>query len=83
MIIWILLLQEFYFEVKDGKWCENQVADHLSRLELEDKKEEGAIKEAIPDEQLFEVNSVLPWFADIANFLSCGTLLPDLNHHQK
>lgn len=29
----MLLLQEFDFEVKD-KWCsENQVADHLSRLE--------------------------------------------------
>ena len=28
-IIWVLLLQEFYFEVKDRKWSENQVADHL------------------------------------------------------
>ncbi|XP_075515417.1 uncharacterized protein LOC142550062 [Primulina tabacum] len=33
--------------------------------------------------KLFEVNSLLPWFADIANFLSCGTLPPDLSHHQK
>ncbi|XP_075478790.1 uncharacterized protein LOC142519639 [Primulina tabacum] len=70
-------------KVKDKKGSENQVADHLSRLELEEKKEEGAIKEIFPDEQLFEVNSVLPWFADIANFLSCGTLPPDVRHHQK
>ncbi|XP_075494765.1 uncharacterized protein LOC142532332 [Primulina tabacum] len=70
-------------EDKNGIGTENQVADHLSRLELEDKKEEGAIQETFPDEQLFEVNSVLPWFADIANFLSCGTLHPDLSYLQK
>ena len=29
----VLLLQEFYFEVKDRKGTENQVADQLSRLE--------------------------------------------------
>ncbi|XP_075515813.1 uncharacterized protein LOC142550623 [Primulina tabacum] len=75
--------EEFDFEVKDKKESENQVADHLSKLELEEKKEDGAIQETFPDEQLFEVNSVLPWFADIANFLSCGTLPPDLSHHQK
>ncbi|XP_075481081.1 uncharacterized protein LOC142521777 [Primulina tabacum] len=74
---------EFDFEVKDKKGSENQVADHLSRLELEEKKEEEAIQETFPDEQIFEVNSVLPWFDDIANFLSCGTLPPDLSHHQK
>ncbi|XP_075478843.1 uncharacterized protein LOC142519698 [Primulina tabacum] len=74
---------KFDFEVKDKKGSENQVADHLSRLELEDKKEEGAIQETFPDEQLLEVSSVLPWFADIANFFSCGTLPPDLSYHQK
>ncbi|XP_073017855.1 uncharacterized protein [Primulina eburnea] len=65
------------------KGSENQVADHLSRFELEEKKEEGAIQETFPNEQLFKVNSILPWFADIANFLSCGTLPPDLSYHQK
>ncbi|XP_075475654.1 uncharacterized protein LOC142508672 [Primulina tabacum] len=69
--------------VKDKKGSENQVADHLLRLELEEKKEERAIREAFPDEHLFEVKSVLPWFADIANFLSCGTLPLDLSHHHK
>ncbi|XP_075515752.1 uncharacterized protein LOC142550564 [Primulina tabacum] len=68
---------------KDKKGSENQVADHLSRLELEEKRIEGAIQETFPDEQLFEVNSILPWFADTANFLSCGTLPPYLSYHQK
>ncbi|XP_073290139.1 uncharacterized protein [Primulina huaijiensis] len=83
LIRWILLLQEFDFEVKDKKGSENQVADHLSRLKLEEKKKERALQETFPDEELFEVNVVLPWFADIANFISCGTLPPDLIHHQK
>jgi len=33
LIRWVLLLQELNFEVKDQKVCENQVADHLSRLD--------------------------------------------------
>ncbi|XP_057785412.1 uncharacterized protein LOC131002937 [Salvia miltiorrhiza] len=32
LIRWILLLQEFDIEIKDRKWSENHVADHLSRM---------------------------------------------------
>jgi hypothetical protein len=31
-IRWILLLQEFDVEIRDKKWVENVVADHLSRM---------------------------------------------------
>ena len=33
LIRWVLLLQEFEFEVRYGKGTENQVANHFSRLE--------------------------------------------------
>ena len=32
-IRWVLLLQEYHFEVKDRKGIMYQVIDHLSRLE--------------------------------------------------
>lgn len=33
LLRWVLLLQEFYMEIKDKKGIENMVADHLSGLE--------------------------------------------------
>ena len=41
LIHWVLLLQEFDFEVLDRKGTENQVVDHLSRLEDEAMRELG------------------------------------------
>ncbi|PON79916.1 hypothetical protein TorRG33x02_234580 [Trema orientale] len=38
LIPWVLLLQGFHLEVKDRKEIENQVADHLSRLEKRKRK---------------------------------------------
>ncbi|XP_060200338.1 uncharacterized protein LOC132628587 [Lycium barbarum] len=46
---------------------ENQVEDHLSRLEDRGHVDEAvAIKETFPDEQLFALQSVeVPWYADM------------------
>ena len=41
LIRWVLLLQEFDFEVRDRKGTKNQVVDHLSRLEDEAMRELG------------------------------------------
>lgn len=37
LLMWILLLQEFDIEIKDKKYSENTVADHLPRLEKVEK----------------------------------------------
>ncbi|XP_070034356.1 uncharacterized protein [Nicotiana tomentosiformis] len=73
---WVFLLQEFDLEIKDRKDIENQVADHLSRLE-KPQVETVEIKVEFPDEQIFSIEEVserLPWYADIANFLASGWL---------
>ncbi|XP_073030622.1 uncharacterized protein [Primulina eburnea] len=59
LIRWILLLQEFDLEIIDRKGTENQVADHLSRLESPVQGNDF-IRDDFPDEQLFEIDS-LPW----------------------
>nr|XP_009799831.1 PREDICTED: uncharacterized protein LOC104245836 [Nicotiana sylvestris] len=57
---WVLLLQEFDLEIRDRKETENQVADHLSRLENYDHvKECGQIKEYV-DYVNYLVSGVLP-----------------------
>ncbi|KAG9450268.1 hypothetical protein H6P81_010233 [Aristolochia fimbriata] len=74
LIRWILLLQEFDMEIKDKKGAENVVADHLSRLESENK--DGEILEIFPDERICQVStSKVPSYADIANFV-CSKWVP-------
>ena len=47
------MLQEFDFEIKDKKGSKNIVANHLSRLESEERGPKMPIKKAFLDEQLF------------------------------
>src|SRR5262245_45321222 len=82
LIRWVLLLQEFDLEIKDKKGSENQVADHLSRLDQKDKTD--AINEVFPDEQLFVAEShSVPWYADFLNYLVSGLFPPDFNRQQQ
>ncbi|KAI3755926.1 hypothetical protein L1987_55736 [Smallanthus sonchifolius] len=71
LIRWILLLQEFDFEVRDKKGCENVVADHLLRIPTLKEDHSRDINESFPDEHLFTVSN-LPWYAHIVNFLATG-----------
>ncbi|XP_070004486.1 uncharacterized protein [Nicotiana sylvestris] len=69
----------YLIEKKESKprlirWgTENQVADHLSRLEgAENSVEVEDILETFPDEKLLATNlEEAPWYADFANYLAC------------
>ena len=85
LIRWVLLLQEFDFEVMDRKGTENQVADHLSRLEDEAMRELGDktdIDDNFPDEHVLAASQdFIPWFADFANYLASNIVPSDLSFH--
>ncbi|KAG7552337.1 Integrase catalytic core [Arabidopsis thaliana x Arabidopsis arenosa] len=85
LLRWILLLQEFDMEIVDKKGIENGVADHLSRMRIED---EVPIDDSMPEEQLMVFRQLnessqtlkslvqvcamedkLPWYADYVNYL--------------
>ena len=67
LIRWILLLQEFDLKIRDKIGVENLVADHLSRLPTTD--EDFSLRETFSDEHLFSLQSSLPWYADMVNYL--------------
>ncbi|XP_052299705.1 uncharacterized protein LOC107175370 [Citrus sinensis] len=78
---WIPLLQEFDIEILDKRGSENLVADHLSRLTyIEDAL---PWHENFPDEQLLQVGTVTPWYADIVNYLVTRTVPEELTRAQK
>ena len=78
LIRWVLLLQEFDMEIKDRKGTENQLADHLSRLE-QNRENSELINEKFSDEQLFLMSQTqVPWYADFVNYLVSGLLSSDL-----
>ncbi|XP_052297015.1 uncharacterized protein LOC127902226 [Citrus sinensis] len=76
---------------KDRKGIENQVADHLSRLEADASTlTMHDITETFPDEQLLMLQHAqmlqqygLPWYADFANYLVSGLLPHELNYQQR
>ena len=67
-----MLLQEFDLEIKDRKGVENPVANHLSRLVR--GEESLPISELFPDEHLFQLKGMFPWYVDIVNYLVTGNL---------
>ncbi|XP_075088458.1 uncharacterized protein LOC142170445 [Nicotiana tabacum] len=82
---WVLLLQEFDVEIRDRRGTENQVTDHLSRMENHDHVEKGGqIKEVFPDEQLFAITQdPPPWYADYMNYLMSGVLPPEIQSESR
>ena len=80
LIRWILLLQEFYLEIKDKKGTENLVADHLSRLE--GASDEVDVNDDFPDVQLLAIEDkrAVPWFADYVNYLVAKVIPPEFSY---
>jgi len=79
LIRWILLLQEFDLEMRDKKGCENNVADHLSRLtneEVTTLEPEVLIK--VTYEKLLVIKE-RPWFADMTIFKATTTIPENLD----
>jgi hypothetical protein len=68
--IWILLFQEYDFEimVKPGRM--NKGPDHLSRLEH--GEEPTILEDTLPDAQLLDIRKIDDHFAEIVHFLSTG-----------
>jgi len=69
---WLLLFQEYDFEVlvKPGRL--NVRPDHLTRIE--DGEELTNLEEGLPDAQLYAVHVMDGHFEDIIHFLTTGTV---------
>jgi hypothetical protein len=74
---WILLFQEFDFEVivKLGKL--NAGPDHLSRVT--NREEPTNLEDNFPDAQVFSVRITGEYFTDIIHYLSIGTTSQEYN----
>ncbi|GJR69295.1 reverse transcriptase domain-containing protein [Tanacetum coccineum] len=89
LLRWVLLLQEFDFNVIDTKGAENRAADHLSRLEnpYESVLDPNEINEKFPLETLhmvtFRGDSHTPWFADYANYHAGNFIVRGMLSQQK
>ncbi|GJV29346.1 reverse transcriptase domain-containing protein [Tanacetum coccineum] len=89
LLRWVLLLQEFDFNIIDTKGAENLAADHLSRLEnpYENVLDPKEVNEKFPLETLNMVtsraNSSTLWFADYANYHAGNFIIKGMSSQQK
>ncbi|GJU74303.1 reverse transcriptase domain-containing protein [Tanacetum coccineum] len=89
LLRWVLLLQEFDFNVIDTKGAENLAADHLSQLEnpYENVLDPKEVNEKFPLETLhvvtFRGDSSTPWFADYANYHPGNFIVRGMSSQQK
>nr|GEY08962.1 DNA-directed DNA polymerase [Tanacetum cinerariifolium] len=89
LLRWVLLIQEFDFDVINTKGAENLAADHLSQLEnpYENVLNPKEINETFPLETLsmvtFRGDSSAPWFADFANYHAGNFIVKGMSTQQK
>ena len=78
---WLLLLQEFDFEIIVNLGGLNVAPNHLSRIEI--GEEPTNIDDGLPDAQLFRVEIADDHYAPIISLLETGVALEDLPTTQK
>lgn len=81
----MLLLQKFDFKFKDRKYCENQVADHLSTLENGGIQKESWRLMIHPrmNKSLLLSLTLFLGFANYANYLMSDIILEYLSFQQQ
>lgn len=67
---WLLLLQEFTFNIIARPEKSHVCADHLSRLKSGEPLE--GVNDDFPDAHLFRIAVLPPWYTSIGEFLSTG-----------
>jgi len=70
---WLLLFQEYDFEVVVKLGRLNALPDHLSQIET--REVPTNLEEGLPDTQLYVMRIVDGHFEDIIHFLNTGTAL--------
>ncbi|GKD91588.1 reverse transcriptase domain-containing protein [Tanacetum coccineum] len=75
---------EFDIEIKDRKGTKNVVADHLSRIEIDETSDDSEVDDNFPGRTLMIIETRNePWFADFANYL-VGEIIPKgMTYQQK
>ncbi|XP_021986441.1 uncharacterized protein LOC110882826 [Helianthus annuus] len=79
---------QFEIEIRDKRGAENVAADHLSHLEDPRREEirEEEIGDTFPHESIEFVEAEkegLPWFCDLANYLSSGNIVKGMTRQQR
>eukprot|EP00253_Pinus_taeda_P035400 PITA_35400 len=74
--------KQFDLTIVDKPGKENVVVDFLSRLDLF-AGEEGVVDDQMPNEHLFAISVLSPWFADIENYLVSAQFPPHLSSKEK
>eukprot|EP00253_Pinus_taeda_P018631 PITA_18631 len=74
--------QQFDLTIIDKPGKENVVVDFLSRVNLTAGEEE-TVDDQMPNEHLFAISVLSPWFADIVNYLVSAQFPPHLSSKEK
>jgi hypothetical protein len=67
---WILLFQEYDFEIVVNPGRMNKGPDHLSRLEH--GEDPTSLEDTLPDAQLLAIRNIVDHFVEIVQFMSTG-----------